>query len=100
MTQLVNDSGTATRVTGTGAQLVTSANAALIGVLCCNSATAGAIQLWAGTTATGTPLTGIITFASGSVGAFIKCPAYASGGLTINVGAAANPDLTLYWNPA
>lgn len=100
MTQLVNDSAVATRITGTGATTITSANAAVVGVLCCNSATAGAIQLWAGVTATGTPLTGVITFASGSVGAFIRCPAYASSGLTVNIGAAANPDLTIYWNPA
>lgn len=104
MSQLPNQSGTATRITTTGITAITSANAAVIGVLCCNSATAGAIQLFAGTTATGATggkiLTGVITYASGSVGAFIACPAYASGGLVVNVGAAQNPDLTIYWNPA
>ena len=108
MAQLPNRSGTATRVTGTGVTQITSANAALVGILCCNTATGGIIQVFAGLTATATAasgsagkfLTGIITFASGSVATYIDVPAYASGGMLINIGAAANPDLTLYWNPA
>ena len=104
MSQLPNNSGTASRVTAAGATCLSSANAAVIGVLCCNSATAGTIQFFAGVTATGATggkiLTGVITFASGSVGAFLPMPVYASGGLCVNIGTADNPDLTIYWNPA
>ena len=92
--------GTATRVTGTGKSTITSGNANLIGVLCCGSATTtGGVQFFHGVTASSSA-TGLIVFASGSGGQFVHVPAYLSGGITINVGAAANPDLTLFWNPA
>lgn len=92
--------GTATRVTGTGKSCITSANANLIGVLCCASATTtGGVQFFHGVTASNSA-TGLIVFASGSGAQFVAVPAYISGGITINVGAAANPDLTLFWNPA
>lgn len=91
--------GRPTRVTGTGLQTITSANAALIGVLCCASATAtGGMQVYHGVTGSSSA-TGIIVFASGSVAQYVPVPVYCSGGMTINVGAAANPDLTLFWNP-
>ena len=91
--------GVATRVTGTGLQTITSCNAALIGVLCCASATAtGGVQIFHGVTGSSSA-TGLIVFASGSVAQYVDVPAYCSGGMTINVGAAANPDITLFWNP-
>ena len=60
-------------------------------------------QLWAGTTATataaGVPLTGIVTFASGSGFArYLPIPAYCSGGAVVNI--TGQSDVTLYWNPA
>lgn len=93
----------ATRYTGTGAFCVTSANAAVVAILCCNTATAGAIQLFGGVTASasgGKILSGVITFATISQGIQpVRVPAYGSGGLCVNIGAAANPDLTIYWSP-
>ena len=92
--------GKVTRVTGTGFSTITTVNANLIGVLCCGSATTtGGVQLFHGVTASSS-VCGIVVFASGSVGQFVHMPAYCSGGITINVGAAANPDITLFWNPA
>lgn len=91
--------GVATRVTGTGIRTITSANAALIGVLCCASATAtGGVQIFHGVTASSSAA-GLCVFASGSVAQYLPLPVYCSGGMTINVGAADNPDLTLFWNP-
>lgn len=60
-------------------------------------------QLWAGTTATSTaagkPLTGIVTFATGSGFArYMPIPAYCSGGAVVNITGQA--DVTLFWNPA
>lgn len=93
----------ATRYTGTGAFCITSANAAIVAIVCCNSATAGAIQLFGGVTASasgGKILSGVITFATISQGIQpVQIPAYGSGGLCVNIGAAANPDLTIYWSP-
>ena len=61
------------------------------------------LQIWAGTTATttaaGVPITGIVTFSTGSgLGRFMPIPAYCSGGAVVNV--AGQSDITLYWNPA
>ena len=99
--------GTATRVTATGFVKITTNNANVIGILCAGSATTtGGVQLFVaqatatGTTSGGTAISSVIVFASGSVGQFVKYPAYCSGGFSINVGAAANPDFTLFWNPA
>lgn len=92
-------------VLATGISTVGGAN--LIGIMC-NATVNGAttIQLWAGVTATataaGVPISGVITFVSGRspLGTYLEFPAYASGGVAINVGGDADPDLTLYWNPA
>ena len=92
--------GTATRVTGAGTTTITSGNANIIGFLCCNSATAtGGVQFFAGVTAS-TSISGLIVCASGSVAQYFSVPAYASGGFTVKVGTADNPDITLFWNPA
>lgn len=96
-----------TRTTATGYRAITSGNANIIGILCASSATAtGGCQLFAaqatvsGTTSGGTAISPLLVFASGSVAQFIQVPMYASGGFAINIGAAANPDITLFWNPA
>ena len=91
--------GVPTRVTGTGYQTITSGNAAVIGVLCACSATATAgMQLFHGVTASSSAC-GLVVFASGSQAQYIPLPVYCSGGITLNVGAIANPDITLFWNP-
>jgi hypothetical protein len=89
--------GTATRVTGTATTCITSGN--VIGVLCCSSATAtGGVAIFHGVTASSS-VCGLVVFPSGSGATYIPVPAYCSGGITIKVGAAQNPDITLFWNP-
>lgn len=92
--------GIATRVTGTGFQTICSSPANVIAVLCCCSATATAgMQLFHGVTASSSAC-GLVVFPSGSSSTYINLPVYCSGGITMNVGAIANPDITLFWNPA
>ena len=101
--------GNATYVSVTGAQVLTSANAQIIGILFQSSAT-GSIQIWAGTTATttaaGAPLSNVIRAyvttgaATAQPAVYLPFPAYASGGITINVQGSLDPKLTLFWNPA
>lgn len=92
--------GVPTRATGTGLRTITSGNANVIGVLCAGSATTtGGIQLYHGVTASSSAC-GIVVFASGSAAQYVQLPVYCSGGITMNVGAAENPDITLFWNPA
>lgn len=103
--------GTATFVTATGAQVISSANCYVLGVLFHGTGT-GAVQIFAGVTATtvattsgGNALSGTIRSFTTVAGAtlnsavYIPFPAYASGGLTIIMGASADPRLTLFWNP-
>lgn len=98
-----NSFGVATYVTTAGATVVTSANAYILGVLLQSSAT-GNVQLWAGVTATGASLSGIIRATTGAVSAapalYVPFPAYAAGGISLNVGASNDPKLTLFWCPA
>lgn len=94
-----NTVGVATRVTGAGLTTITSCNSAVIGVLCCGSATTtGGVQLFHGVTASSSAC-GIIVFASGSAAQYVPIPVYCSGGITLDVNAAENPDITLFWNP-
>jgi hypothetical protein len=96
--------GTASRVTVTGVSAITSANANIIGALCCGLATTtGGFTLYAGavtTTSGGTAISPTIVFASGSAAQYLTLPMYASGGFAVAVGAASSPDFTLFWNPA
>ncbi len=90
------------RITAAGVTVVSSVgNPGLIGVCCTPSVTgATTIQIWAGVTATGTAVTGVITFVSSTAAArFVSVPAYCSGGCVVNVAGDANPDITLFWNP-
>ena len=108
-----NQAGIATRFTTAGATVLsTVGNINLLGVACTPSVSAKfTIQIWAGTTATGTvalgsagvAITGIITFLTSNAGGLartLRVPAYCSGGCVINIAGDANPDLTLFWNPA
>ena len=99
--------GQATRVTETAATAITSANAAVIGVLFCGSGT-GSVQLFrCATTASATAtadavLTGVVRFMTSATGTgqlYREIPAYAPGGIVVNVGASPDPDLTIFWNP-
>ena len=96
-------SGVGKNVAVAGATCVTSVNAQIIGVLLHSSATAN-VQLWAGTTATGAGiLSGVIRQTTGAVSAapalYVPFPAYASGGITVNIGASNDPNITLFWVP-
>ena len=98
--------GKASTVAVAGATCLTSANAYIIGILFQGTATNTA-QIWAGTTATGSGNLSDIIVANGTTGAatvnpatYYPFPAYASGGITINVGGAQDPAITLFWNPA
>lgn len=97
------DAGVAKNIIVAGATCITTVNSQIIGVLLQSSAT-GNVQLWAGTTATGAGLlSGVIRQNTGAVSAapalYFPFPAYASGGITINVGASADPNITLFWCP-
>jgi hypothetical protein len=101
--------GTATRLTATGASVITSGNSYIIGILFQGTGT-GSLSLWAGTTATttagGSPLSGVIRAFATAAGAtvnpasYFPFPAYASGGITVNVPATADASITLFWAPA
>jgi len=95
-----NESAVATRVTGTGVTTITSSNAAILGILSTPQATAATAQLWQGT-ATSAPgsVSPIMSFPTGVGATFLRVPAYCSGGVTVNVGPADTPDLTLFWAP-
>ena len=102
--------GLTRRLNVAGATVISTVNSLLIGVMNNASVTGKTtIQLWAGTTATSTAagltLTGVITFVSATAtalacGQFFRVPGYASGGCCVNIAGDANPDLTLFWNPA
>ena len=89
--------------TTTGTVTVSTQNCQILGVLVAASAT-GAFQLFHGQ-ATGNPITNLVRAFSttGSVTAqsavYFPVPGYASGGLTLYIAPAADPKLTLFYNP-
>lgn len=93
------------RVTATGTVCITSANAAIIGVLFTGTGT-GAVQLFAGVTSTGAAnlLGKIVAYATvggatANAAVYYPFPAVCSGGITLVMGGSADPNLTLFWNP-
>ena len=103
--------GKAQRLTATGASVISSANAHIIGVLFQGTGT-GSLQIFAGLTATAATGTGggavlgtIIAYAT-ATGAtanssiYYPFPAACSGGITVNVPGTADPNITLFWNPS
>lgn len=103
MPDIVRELGTATRVAVTGLTCISSINSGLLGILFSGTGT-GTAQIFHGVTASNSA-TGIIrayttvTGVTVNAATFIRVPAYCSGGITINVGASADPDVTLFWNP-
>ena len=92
--------GQATRFTATGISVVTSGAAQVMGVLF-NCSTSGAIQLFAGVTASvsASPVIKLNATAT-SISTFVRYPAMVSGlGLTVQIPANSDPDITLFWNP-
>lgn len=105
-----NQVGVTKRVTVAGVTVLSSVNSNVLGVACNASVTGRTtIQFWAGTTATATSngktLSGVLTFVSATATAlapfqYLRFPAYSSGGCVVNIAGDANPDITLFWNPA
>ena len=93
--------GTATRVTATGLQTITSADAAIIGVMVAATGTAS-LTIFHGVTASASVavVRGYVSVQiGGQPGLYFPCPAYCSGGITIDLNNCLDPDLTLFWNP-
>ena len=90
------------RIVAADTTAVSSANPNInfLGIMCQMTVSdATTFQLWAGVTATGSAITGIVTFSSGSaLCRFMPIPAYCAGGAVVNV--TGQSDITLYWNPA
>ena len=103
MTMNVTEFGTPYYATATGVFTVTTANAAIIGVLFCSTGTA-AVQFFAGATASASigPLIVANTTIAGATlnpAVWFPYPAYASGGFSIDVYPSADPRLVIFWNP-
>ena len=100
-----NPGGKATSVKATGYTAVTSGNAAIIGVMCHSSGTA-ACSFYTTAAASGSvTIGGLIRFnvtVSATIPAaiYLPFPADAPGGFSVNLGAAADPNITIFWNPA
>lgn len=105
---LTQDYAATFRATATGTVCVTSANAAIKGVLFWGSGT-GSLHVFAGVTSTltasATLLAKIVAYptvagATANAAVYYSFPAYASGGITLVIGPSADPKITLFWNPA
>ena len=98
------DYGTPFVVTATGTQVVTSANAAIIG-MCFQGSATGGITLFQGVTSTATgAVSNLIRFyvtvaATVVAPVYLPYPAVCPGGITLVMQASADPKLTLFWNP-
>lgn len=96
-----NSWGTSTRLTATGLSTLSSANSAVIGVLFSGTAT-GSLTIYHGVTASGT-MAFIRAAATGTttvnISQYYPVPGYCSGGVTVNVGASQDPNITLFWSP-
>lgn len=94
--------GTASRIVAAGATCLTSANAAIIGILFNGTGTGTAI-IYKGVTASSSVayIRAYVTAANATVNSavYFPCPAYCSGGITVDLGTTADPDVTLFWNP-
>ena len=93
--------GNATRLVATGLSTITSANSAIIGVMLAATGTCQ-LTIFHGITASASVayVRGYASVAvGGQPGLYFPCPAYCSGGITVDVNNALDPDLTLFWNP-
>lgn len=94
--------GRTNRLVATGVSTITSADAAIIGVLF-NGTGTGQISIFHGVTASASAVgirassTALTATANNAV--YYACPMYCSGGITVDVGPSADPDITLFWNP-
>ena len=94
--------GRTTRLVATGLSTITSANAHIIGVMMAATGTCQLI-IYHGVTASASAayVRGYVTVpVGGQPGQYFPCPAYCSGGITVDVNAALDPDITRFWNPS
>lgn len=101
----VNSAGAAFRVTATGTVCVTTANAAIIGVMF-NGTGTGSVLIFAGPTSTGASalLGKIVAYptvagVTANQAVYYPFPAIASGGITLQTPGTTDAALTLFWNP-
>ena len=94
----VNKVGTGTRITASGATVLTSGPVALVGVFVAAVLTGQIVQLFTQTAASimGTPVVSTCTLAANT---WYELPGYFPLGLTYVV-TNEDIDLTLFWNPA
>lgn len=95
--------GRSTRLVATGLSTLSSANAHIIGIMFTGTGT-GSLAIYHGVTASGTVafVRAYATAATATVNTavYYPCPAYCSGGVTVGVGASADPNITLFWSPS
>lgn len=91
------------RLTATGLSTITSANAHIMGVGFQGTGT-GILAIYIGVTASSTAayIRAYATAAAATVNPYVyhEVPMYCSGGFTVDVEPSADPNITLFWNPA
>lgn len=94
-----------TMVTASGITVISSAGAALVGVLFCGSGT-GRLQVFSGVTASVPATVTVIAYrTANNVGATSNTAIYyplagnTTGGLTVDLQGTSDPRLMLYWIP-
>ena len=97
--------GKATNVRATGYTAITSAAAAVIGVMSHSTGTS-LMSFYNAVSATGSStIGGLIRFfvtaaaATGNPVLYYPFPADAPSGFHVNIGASADPNITIFWNP-
>ena len=102
--KLIAEAGTPYYGTATGYVCVTSADAAIIGVLFQGTGT-GTLEIFRGVTATAASAIGVVRAYLTAAGAtansavWYPFPAVLNDGFCIRVGPSADPRLTLFWSP-
>ena len=103
--KLIAEAGTPYYATATGYVCVTSADAAIIGVLFAGTGT-GTLEIFSGVTATAaSAIGGVIrayvtaTGATANAAVFMPFPAVFNDGFCVRVGPSADPRLTIFWSP-
>lgn len=93
--------GNTLRLTATGSASVCSTSAHVLGVIVANTGT-GFISLYHSAVASGATTIAYVRghATTSAAGLYFPCPAYASGGLSVIVGAALDPNITLFWSPS
>lgn len=99
-----NSWGTATHVSVTGYTAITSADAAIIGLMFHSSGTCAA-SFYLTAAASGSVTVGGLMRFNVTVSAtipqalYLSFPAACPDGFSVNIAACADPDVTIFWNP-